>query len=512
MNPYRASSHKTTVILSGALLLNILLSAPSLVFAQAPAALNPPPSALAADRIGVVAAVKGKVEIKDARAVGRVVGSGALVYLGDTVSTDAEGQLQILLGDETIFTIGPDSSILIDKFIYDPATADGEVSAQILKGTFRFITGKIAKKKPENMAVKLPVGTIGVRGTMVAGRVDGVKSMAVLLGPGPQNQMGVPPGSFVLNNTVNDQIQSTHVTGINFGSEIAGVGVPPVPPFRVPDSVIESLCSQFGAPPAFAPGTPTGPPGSQMMGPPGSHTGPPPPAVVAFLQSLGFTLPSPGEFFDPSSLPTFDPRQFLPPPLQNLPPPPDEAARFEELRSLNHGPFHYARFDVATTNPNVKFNFVTNINFSDFPAGDVFGGAAGTGSKITSTMTDIGSFDFPLNSSCPTCNYGTDPSAFIGPAGFFYTNIGNAIPEGGPGCDGCKADVSVGIGNINGDVGPGAGIANLAVVGVLLAVTIKDGPDGNVLAQIAAPGIQAAREMGVADTNDSGDHPPPEGG
>ena len=53
--------------------------------------------------------------------------------------------------------------------------------------------------------------------------------MAVFLGPGPQNQMGAPQGSFVLNNTVNDQVRSIHVTAINFGSEISGVDRPPVP-------------------------------------------------------------------------------------------------------------------------------------------------------------------------------------------------------------------------------------------------------------------------------------------
>jgi hypothetical protein len=82
--------------------------------------------------------------------------------------------MQILLLDQTVFTIGPESELVIDEFVYDPKTNAGKLSAEITKGVFRFVSGKIAHEKPEDMNVKLPAGTLGVRGTMVAGRVDDV--------------------------------------------------------------------------------------------------------------------------------------------------------------------------------------------------------------------------------------------------------------------------------------------------------------------------------------------------
>src|SRR5581483_7297571 len=97
-----------------------------------------------------------------------IIGSGQPLYLNDAVTTDAQGRLQVLLLDETVFTIGPNSSMVLDSFVYDP-NGSSKLSARILKGVFRFVTGKIAKKRPSDMEVKMPVGVIGIRGTIVAG-------------------------------------------------------------------------------------------------------------------------------------------------------------------------------------------------------------------------------------------------------------------------------------------------------------------------------------------------------
>ncbi len=206
-------------------------------------------------RIGVVAAVQGDVKIARPGEVGRVVESGESIYLGDEISTDGEGQLQILLKDETVFTIGPNSSIVIDEFVYDPSTQDGVVEATVVKGVFRFITGKIAKKDPKKMKVNLPVGTIGVRGTIVAGKVDGPRSTVVLIGPGQDTDTDARIGSFVLENQVTNpqngqkETKTTHVKVPGFASEITGNDAPPSPAFRVPDAFVQELTGNFASPP-----------------------------------------------------------------------------------------------------------------------------------------------------------------------------------------------------------------------------------------------------------------------
>jgi len=198
-----------------------------------------------ASRIGVAGAVRGLVTIMNVGQVGRNAQTGESIYLGDEVSTDAKAQLQVLLLDGTTFTIGPNSAIVIDKFVYDPSTHDGEVQARVVKGVFRFVTGKIAGKNPKNMEVKLPVGTIGIRGTMVAGRSQGTQSFVVLLGPGEKNNSGSRIGSFVLENDLGgSRIERVKVLTAGFGTTV-DQGKAPTMPFQVPAADIEALNSDL---------------------------------------------------------------------------------------------------------------------------------------------------------------------------------------------------------------------------------------------------------------------------
>ncbi|MDE2489351.1 MAG: FecR domain-containing protein [Elusimicrobia bacterium] len=151
--------------------------------------------------IGVAAAVRGAVRaVAPGAAVGRVLSSGQPVYLNDHVTTGPGGGLQLLLKDQTTFTLGPNSDMVLDTFVYDPATSAGKVSARIVKGAFRFVTGKVARRDPANMQVALPVGTIGIRGTIVGGAVSSDRADVVLLGPGPDNDAQTRRGGITVFN------------------------------------------------------------------------------------------------------------------------------------------------------------------------------------------------------------------------------------------------------------------------------------------------------------------------
>ncbi len=202
----------------------MILSAPA-VFAQMPVAVTAPLGVSAGmEQIGVVAAARGKVELMMPGQVGRIAQSGQPVYLGDKISTDAQGNLQIMLLDETVFTIGPNTLLVIDEFVYDPKTQDGKVQASIAKGVFRYVSGKIAAKKPSNVTLKLPTATIGIRGTIVGGNVvPGGPSLAALLGPGANNNAGAQPGSFsITGNGQNSGQQDVDHTG--FGVTVGADG------------------------------------------------------------------------------------------------------------------------------------------------------------------------------------------------------------------------------------------------------------------------------------------------
>ncbi len=109
---------------------------------------------------------------------------GKTVYHKDKIVTDSSGRMQVLLLDDTVFTIGPDSEIVLDEFIYDPGTQAGSIAASVTKGAFRFVTGKIGRENPGSMKINLPAGGGGIRGTdfITNVRADGKSRIDMLKG------------------------------------------------------------------------------------------------------------------------------------------------------------------------------------------------------------------------------------------------------------------------------------------------------------------------------------------
>ncbi|PCI40386.1 MAG: hypothetical protein COB53_01280 [Elusimicrobia bacterium] len=188
--------------------------------------------------IGVAGAVAGRVNALHPKTkIDRPMSSGKEVVMRDKVTTKQRGRLQVLLLDETAFTIGPNSEITIDEFDYDPFTQTGKVVANVTKGVFRLVTGKIARKKPSAMKVTLPTGTIGIRGTIAAGAIRSDDSVLVaLLGPGSGNNAGERPGSIEVTNAG----QSVTLTRPGFAS-IIRPGQAPTPPFNLSTQQLASL-------------------------------------------------------------------------------------------------------------------------------------------------------------------------------------------------------------------------------------------------------------------------------
>ena len=206
-----------------------------------------------AAQAGVAAAVRGEVrQVSFApppaasqavnASVGRVVASGDRIFLGDKIETGPRAGLQIMLLDETIFTIGPNAAMVIDTFVYDPATDAGEVTASIVKGAFRFVSGRIARSNPSDMNVRLPVATIGIRGTSVAGEVveetptTPASAEVILLGPGAENNADERAGRVIVDNAG----ISVEISRPGFGTSISGSQAP-APPVRVPPARIAAL-------------------------------------------------------------------------------------------------------------------------------------------------------------------------------------------------------------------------------------------------------------------------------
>ena len=162
-------------------------------------------AAAAAEFIGITAAVEGQV-IRVSSTSGAPTGpieSGTQVFEGDVLSVSDGGRAQVMLKDQTTFTLGSGAEMKIDEFVF--GTANDSLNANITKGAFRFVSGKIAKTGPDAMTVDLPSAVIGVRGTQVAGLLDeNGEGDVVLIGPGP-NSFGVTPGAITVANDFGTQ-------------------------------------------------------------------------------------------------------------------------------------------------------------------------------------------------------------------------------------------------------------------------------------------------------------------
>ena len=108
---------------------------------------------------------------------------GDFIYLDDVISAGGTA-VGIAFADETTMSVDPNSTMVIDDFVYDPENPTvGSMNANVLEGNFSFVSGQIAKTGADAMKVTTPVLTIGVRGTQVAGKAntDGEENEIVLL-------------------------------------------------------------------------------------------------------------------------------------------------------------------------------------------------------------------------------------------------------------------------------------------------------------------------------------------
>jgi len=122
--------------------------------------------------IGKVVSAKGSVTIERVNAVvvqaalGDQTGSakvGDPVFLGDIVQTGRDGSVGISFKDGTAFNLSSDARMVMSKFVYSPNSSTNSTLFSLMKGSFTFVAGAIAKTG--DMKIDTPVATMGIRGT-----------------------------------------------------------------------------------------------------------------------------------------------------------------------------------------------------------------------------------------------------------------------------------------------------------------------------------------------------------
>lgn len=192
---------------------------------------------------------------------------GHNLVFDERVTTGAEGQAQLLMLDQSAVTVGPNSSLVIDKFVYDPDTRTGEMALSLSRGLMRFVGGRLSKNG--NATVRTPVATMGIRGGIalvnvinettvdvtllygdaVEGTTDAGESFSVRrngyftrLETGKQATPPAPAGAQTVAATISQlQGRSTATAGaLEAPSEEAAVqeiGAAPPPPVETPPPI-----------------------------------------------------------------------------------------------------------------------------------------------------------------------------------------------------------------------------------------------------------------------------------
>ena len=118
----------------------------------------------AAEDAGQIKVSKGSAQIE--RSGQKLPASvGHVVQQGDVVITGPDGSVGITFRDNSLVSIGPDSVLAIDRFVFNSTTHQGNFDSTLKQGTLAVVSGKLAKQSPEAMKVKTPAAILGVRGT-----------------------------------------------------------------------------------------------------------------------------------------------------------------------------------------------------------------------------------------------------------------------------------------------------------------------------------------------------------
>jgi hypothetical protein len=142
----------------------------------------PKPPSKSEPRIGAAANVSGDVSvIRDGKK--EKVGPGFAISANDHVVLGPDGHLQVLLLDDTVFSLGANSDMVLDEFVYDPDTHESTFKARILKGLFRFVTGQVARMhETKDSRIDLgKYGYCGIRGTEFEANMPGSGAGTVTL-------------------------------------------------------------------------------------------------------------------------------------------------------------------------------------------------------------------------------------------------------------------------------------------------------------------------------------------
>jgi hypothetical protein len=137
------------------------------------------PLSAGAQEIGTVALAVANVTGTPMNAAARNLTEGTRITLDETVTTAAGARAEFLFLDQTSLSMGENTSIVLDRFVFDPNTGSGEMALSMTRGVLRMIGGKVSDNQPA--LVVTPTATIGIRGSSALITTDGTQSQVIFV-------------------------------------------------------------------------------------------------------------------------------------------------------------------------------------------------------------------------------------------------------------------------------------------------------------------------------------------
>ena len=197
----------------------------------------------AQEQIGVAAAVNRNTTDLTLEQERKLVEAGYQIIQNHTIETDEIGKAQMLLLDGTAFSVGPNSSVVLDRFIYNPETAEGSLEVTA-RGLLRIVGGKVTKKQPA--LIRTNSATVGIRGGIGIVQTDGSQVNATFL---YGEEMTVTPNCVDLD-TFGDQCGSDFITTITepgFSVTVESADSEPSEPEPVTEESLEAVQDELEA-------------------------------------------------------------------------------------------------------------------------------------------------------------------------------------------------------------------------------------------------------------------------
>lgn len=90
---------------------------------------------------------------------------GVRIRMGDTLITESNGAMGVIFSDNTRISLGSNSEINIDHYVYNPKQGAFSFLTELIQGTASYISGTIGKLSPNSVKFKTPTAVVGIRGT-----------------------------------------------------------------------------------------------------------------------------------------------------------------------------------------------------------------------------------------------------------------------------------------------------------------------------------------------------------